>query len=120
MATVFFDDFDSSSPLTDTWAVVAANIALAPGEGLGGTTACRSGIAPYTAPWLVAAVAPSPADIIRFRWYQWIPAGALPFTGFSTYVVGAIYWANGSPYAFSNRQVSVNTTDDGKFYFLRG
>ena len=110
---------DTFADPTDEWDVVAANIFVAAGGGVDGTNGLGSSIAPYNDPWLVKAITPTPTNRVTFKWSQWIPTGSLPFTGFANYVVAGVYYANGGAFAFANRQVSMNTEDDGRFYFLR-
>jgi hypothetical protein len=118
--TLFFSDGGDTYSTLSEWDTVAGNIFVAVGEGLNGTNAIASSTAPYTTPWLVARVAPTPATTVRVKWWQWIPSGSLPFTGFTHYLVGAIYYENGSGYSTSTRQVSINVQDDGRFLFKRG
>lgn len=109
---------DSGLALSAEWTLVAGTISVDTGYGYGGTNGIISTTAPYTTPWLCKTISPSPAGTITMRWWQWIPA--MPLTGFATYVVAGVYYNNGGAFDFANRQVSINTTDDGKFLFKRG
>lgn len=115
MATLFTTD---CSDLGDWDQVSSGNIFVGAGgfqgDGIG------SNIAPYFVPWLCKRISPNPSNKLTFSWYQYIPAGSIPFASASFYIVGALYYTGGSSFDFTNRQISFNTTQNGGLFLARG
>jgi hypothetical protein len=120
VSAVFVSDCGDTYPSLSEWDIVAPLMIAVAGTGEDGTSGARwnSADATYAGASLLKAI--DATNRVRVRWSQFIPAGALPLSGFTWYTVAAFHYANGGSFTNSTKQVSINTTVDGEFFFVRG
>jgi hypothetical protein len=112
--------FSSACETLADWDQVTSNMFVSAGGGLSGN-GIGSNVAGYGSPWLSKYVSIGGShNALTVHYWQWIPAGALPFPGASVYIVGGIYGTGGAPFSFGLRQLSINCTQTGVLYFALG